>query len=452
MAAATAAAAVRVECPCSKSELSVFDDVRVQVATEKGQWQTILPIGSLDNQGSITCLVSGSSNSAIDLNNISMYVAFKVLKADGTNLAADAPVAPINNLLYSMFRDIQLQLNGQVVTRGSYEFPYKTYLQLMTEFDWAKQGEDLDQGACIGFYPDTPGNADKAYNDAAEANKNKGAAVRRGWISESKLCELRGPVMLDINRQHLYLMPGIDMQFTFHKSDPRFYLQDKSANPADYKVKFVDFKLFVRRVQLADFAIKEIRDEWSSRDAVYPFLRKEVVTLSIAQGLTSFVQENLFRGLLPNDIKVMIVSNVAAQGDSIAHNPYNLQHYNLAEIGMFEDADAIAMEPLKVNFDENQYLNAYYALMESIGAIGERAIHTPITKKAFAKGSTIFCFTRSPDLSYGDAALPSKMGNISLRLNFRQALPEPVTVIVMATFDSRIQINKNGAITTDYPV
>ena len=439
------------ECPCTKSELSLFDDVRVQVASEKGHWQTVLPISSLDNQGTISCLIAGTPSQAIDMNNISLYVAFKVINQDGNDLVAAEKVVPCNNLLYSLFRDIQLQLNGQVVTRGMFEYPHKTYIQLLTQNDWAAQGKDLEQSACIGFYPDLPGRADKAYDDAVEPNT--GAELRRGWIESSKTCELRGPLMLDLFQQHLYMLPNVDMQLTFHKTDSTFIIQNKTAGAnVRYRIKFTDFKLFVRRIQLSDFIVKDIRDQLEVREAIYPFVRREMCTLTVGQGMSSLNQENLFRGQLPVRMFVCMVRNDALNGGSYSLNPFNLQDFGVSEIGMFEDGDSIAMDPMKVNFAENQYLNAYYTLLESIGVIGERGLHTPLTKEAFHKGSTIFCFTRSPDLSIGDVALPNKIGNISLRLNFRQAITNAVSVIIMAEFDSRIQINKNGNISTDYPV
>ena len=104
--------------------------------------------------------------------------------------------------------------------------------------------------------------------------------------------------------------------------------------------------------------------------------------------------------------------------------------------------------------DDHISINAYYQLLESIGAVGERALYPAITYEDFKSHTTLFCFTRSPDLSHGEdeTVLPSQVGNLTLRLTFSGATTHPITCFVMGEFDSRISINGYKNVSTDFSV
>ena len=84
--------------------------------------------------------------------------------------------------------------------------------------------------------------------------------------------------------------------------------------------------------------------------------------------------------------------------------------------------------------------------------MGERALTTPITYEHFCNGQTIICFTRSPDLTHGMNHLPPQTASITLQMLFKTALTKNVTVVVMAEYDSRIQITKDNNVVTDYAI
>ena len=45
-----------------------------------------------------------------------LYVKAKIVKKDESNLADDAQIGPINLWLHSLFSQVDLQLNGKLVT------------------------------------------------------------------------------------------------------------------------------------------------------------------------------------------------------------------------------------------------------------------------------------------------------------------------------------------------
>jgi len=438
---------------CSKSELDVFQPIDVQVALTDGRWLSYQPLNGLaETADVIEFVIPGTPNEGVDLNNISLYVCGKIKTAENGDLpdvAANITVAPVNNFLGSLFKHIDVSVNGQLLTRASREYAYKDFLIKSLYYQMPQSGKEQTQGEAFGYYPDQP--AARANEFAHAAGGNSGAKRRSNWIKGSHRFELRGPLALDLFGTDRLLFPGSDIHLKLHLNDPKFYLMDATATN-QYKLNLEEVTLYVRRVTISDSFVADLNKQITSKDAIYPFTRREITSFSIPTGLSSSIKENLFRGQLGTRYFVALVNAAAFNGTTIASNPFHFEHFHLSEVALMENGQSIAGPPLKVDFDNGKYLNAYYMLLESIGAVGERALYPPITKDNFAHNMTIFCFTRSPDLCHGEVALPNQIGNLTLRLTFSQALPQAVTCLVMAEFDSRIQLNQYKNVITDYAV
>jgi len=431
------------ETACSKSELEVFRPNEVQVALEEGRWQSYEPLNALSNATNMEFIIPGTANEGVDMNNITLYIRGKVTKADGAGFDNTDLVQPVNNFLNSLFRNVDLSMNGQLLTRATRDYAYKDTFLKMIRYDMPTHGKECTYAPLYGYYPDTPGK-----HETMDANK--GGLERAKWISESKTFEFRGRPCIDLFDCDRLLIPGTDMQLKFYLNDPSFFLVQTTA-ALSYKIQIMEAELYVRRVTIGDSFVKSINSDISKQEALYPFTRREIVTMSVATGMTTYVKENLFRGQLAVNYFVAMVHNEAYSGN-LKKNPYNFQHFGVSEIALFENGQSMAHHPLKVDFEENRMVNAYQYLLEANGAIGERPAYPAISYEAFKQGSTIFCFTRSPDLCFNGAALPHHTGNLNLRVNFKKALTHPITIIVMAEFDSRIQINENKNVSTDYAV
>ena len=60
----------------------------------------------------------------LDLNNSSLHLLAKIIKADGTNIDANT-AAPNNLTLHSIFREIRLELNNRNVGVSNQLYPYR---------------------------------------------------------------------------------------------------------------------------------------------------------------------------------------------------------------------------------------------------------------------------------------------------------------------------------------
>ena len=66
------------------------------------------------------------SNNYTDLSETTLYLEFTIEKPDGTALLVAVEMAPVNNLLHSIFASVQLLINGEKVTGNYEQYSYKS--------------------------------------------------------------------------------------------------------------------------------------------------------------------------------------------------------------------------------------------------------------------------------------------------------------------------------------
>ena len=113
----------RQSCEGVKSELDLFAVPPTQTSIEDGRWIEHQPLTSLDSGGPIEFILPGTGDAYIDLANTYLLIRAKVVRAVGTELAPDTPVAPVNNWLHSLFSQVDVYLN-ELRCRGE---DYSTY-------------------------------------------------------------------------------------------------------------------------------------------------------------------------------------------------------------------------------------------------------------------------------------------------------------------------------------
>src|SRR5690349_3529642 len=103
---------------------------------EKASWRGVHPIASLDGSSPIEFHIVSSQEDYLDLNDASLYVKMKIVKADGSAVDPKThnPFTP-NLALSSLFSDVSLFLNGTLCEGGHHLYPYKAMLTSLLQFD-----------------------------------------------------------------------------------------------------------------------------------------------------------------------------------------------------------------------------------------------------------------------------------------------------------------------------
>ena len=147
---------------CDKSEVDLFRVPPTQQSLERGRWIDYAPLSSVKNPNSaITFLIAGTDE-YIDLSKTILTVTGKITKKDGTSKLDgndQSNVAPVNNFLHSLFRQVDVYLNGKQVTPAMGTYAYRSYIETLLNYDVSAKQSQFSSAL---YYKDTPGQMDKS--------------------------------------------------------------------------------------------------------------------------------------------------------------------------------------------------------------------------------------------------------------------------------------------------
>ena len=99
-----------------------------------------------DSGGPIVFLLPGSGDDYLDLANTYLHMQAKVTRGEGSELDVNDPVGPMNNWLLSMFSQVDVYLNGTLVTSSTNTYPYRAYIETLLRYgDDAKVTQLMSQ-------------------------------------------------------------------------------------------------------------------------------------------------------------------------------------------------------------------------------------------------------------------------------------------------------------------
>jgi hypothetical protein len=257
---------------CGKSELDLFTVPATQVEIENSVWDNIKP-HPMFTDGVITFDITGDSINYLDLSDTELYVNLmlqkkKVLTSEYENAVfndADATkntaCAPVNNILHSMFSQIQVFINGKEVKNTNSMYSYKSYLTNLLSY-----GRELKQTMLEseGYFRDTPGAMDKTDGT------NKGHKSRYDLFAAGQPVQLRGRLMCDIMNMNRLMLSNVNITIKLTRTEPNFYLMGKGEN---HKIIISDCFLRVRRVQISPSTMLQHAMALEKTTAKYPIRR-----------------------------------------------------------------------------------------------------------------------------------------------------------------------------------
>ncbi|XP_070546920.1 uncharacterized protein [Ptychodera flava] len=138
---------------------------------------------------------------------------------------------------------------------------------------------------------------------------------------------------------------------------------------------------------------------------------------------------------------------------SYKKNPFNLKHYDMTSLVVNVSEKQVPSKPLKLDFTKagsQSFIMAYYSLFTGMNKIGlDEGIN--INRYEYENGYTLFAFDLTVDLSADGGHLNLvKEGNLGIELQFRQALPNTVNLLVYGELDNVIEIDRDRNVLFDF--
>ena len=305
---------------CEKSEVDLFSVPPTQLSLEKGRWIDYRPLSSVENPDSaITFLIAGTDE-YLDLSKTILYVEGKILKSDDTSLSGGGQtnVAPVNNFLHSLFKQVDVYLNGKQVTPAMGTYAYRSYIETLLNYDVSAKKSQLSSALYFkdtarhmngnGGLPQTKettitlkaGGTETAFIKTAGTG-NQGFANRHKFIENGIQFVLSGPIFSDVFMSDRLLLNMLNLKVVLNRSPNTFCLMDMNGNGSmiNPKVKLTDVVLRIRKVKV-DQAINDATEiTLKQTPALYPIRRVECKVLTIPNGLSGVRQDNIFSGVIP---------------------------------------------------------------------------------------------------------------------------------------------------------
>ena len=244
-----------------------------------GYWEQKGLTSALTDQGPYEFAVSGAGDDYIDLANTYPFVEAQIMDDDDTALDGGADVGPVNLWMHSLFSDVSVSLNENLVSPPTSLYPYRAYIEILLSYGPAAKESQLTG---VMWYKDTPGHQDK------RTTNNKGFTSRKALTAQSKSVQMMGKLHLDLFCQEKYLLNHVDLKIK---------LRDVFALMADadnYKIIIKDLALFGRNVQLSPAVRMGYVKALEKTSCRYPIRRVEVKVDTVPYGNMNYVQDNMF--------------------------------------------------------------------------------------------------------------------------------------------------------------
>jgi len=434
-----------MSCECTKSELDLFSVPPTQASMEHGSWVEYHPLTTVTDGSPIEFDVSGSGDDYVDFANTMLHVKAIVTHGNDTDLAAGSAVGPVNLFLHSLFSQVDISLNGTLITSSTNTYPYRAMIETLLSYSMDAKTSQLTSAL---YCKDTAGNMD-SMDFENENEVNKGLAARRRMARESRVIDMMGRLHADIFFQDRYMLNEVGVKIKLIRSKDAFCLM----GDANYKAKIMHASLFVRKVKVMPLVFLAHAKAIERGMAKYPIRHVVCKSFTIPQNYLDMNHEKLFSRQLPMRIMIGLVDNRAFNG-SRDRNPFNFAHFNLHEIGLYLNGQQQhALRPIQPNFATGEYIRAYNTVFAGTGKLGaDEGLF--ITRDEYANGYSLYAFDLTADLGEDDHFSLVRQGSVRLALKFSQALQTTETVIAYTEFEFEnvVEIDRNRNVVFDFGV
>ena len=463
---------------CDKSEVDLFRVPPTQQSLERGRWIDYTPLSSVENANSaITFLIAGTDE-YVDLSKTILTVTGKITKNDGTSKLDgndQSNVAPVNNFLHSLFRQVDVYLNGKQVTPAMGTYAYRSYIETLLNYDVSAKQSQFSSAL---YYKDTTGQMDKvgalaslkSFNyqkpggsgnagiDASDKlyvpeSGNVGFAKRHQFIKNGNRFVLSGPIFSDIFMTDRLLLNMMDLKVVLNRSSDAFSLMDLNDPAIEPKVQLTDVVLKVRKVKVDQSVSDGVERMLKQTPALYPIRRVECKILTIPANQPNTRQDNIFSGIIPNSFVVGLVHVDASTGE-YDKNPYNFAHFGVTSVSLTANGQEIPFKLLTLKYPKDpdgkidpandtelDFDEAYNTLFSGTGKIYSNA-GLDITREDYPGGYALYAFDLTPDMcKSADYFNTVQRGSLTLALTFETSHKHAIGMVCYGDFENIIRID-----------
>ena len=417
--------------------LCLFDQLPVQADIKRNFYTEHYPKTSITPGAPIEFEISKNQNDYINLSNTRLNLKIKIVKTDGAawDNAKDS-VAFENLPIATLFEDVFCYLAGTQVQGGQHMYPYNAYLSTLLNYHPSAKKTHLE---AWGWFEDEP----EAFNNA----DNEGFKARKVKTEGGSSWVINGPLFLDMTRQGRYLLPQTDFNIKLLPAKSSFVLHSTATDKYDYRIE--QCMLEVNRVEVREVVIAGHNRGLTKNNVIYPLNHIDPMTYTVTKGKLFDNKDNLFSSQVPKFLCIGLVEHDAFNG-AIKKTPFNFQHFDLREIGVYEDGEITPGRVMTPNYKEKDFARVYNQTMAALKYYNSNDSNG-ITMEHFLSGYNLYCFDLTGDgnCDAGHRHIP-RSGSITIKLKFGKALSQAINVVLYPIYDAQLEVTKLRDIIMSY--
>ena len=363
-------------------------------------------------------------------------------------------------MAHSIIKQIDLQLNGTLISPQSDTYHYKAYLETLLNFDredgktvlgpqgWFNQVDSPPQWTANNTNTAAPHND---YRDLPANHKGALAAMKAevakyaGGVTHSLVFTPH----LEVFHTGKLLVPGIEIKMKFHFNGPALFMNGVGLAgrllEGDVKLRF---HLCQLRLNDAIYQSLSQKRHNEGQVAAYPTVRSEIRTFSMQGNLVRFDIPNLFQNRIPDRLIVGLLDSRAFNGD-VTRDPFCFQKFRLTSIKQIVKGEEYPYETLQLVHNNGTRDNlGYFRFLQTSGAwCKKKGNMVELGDWDHRKNCTLYMFDNVANGCADSQNLnPKQTGDLQLVLEFGAAPNVNITVLVYGEFENLLEIDKNGAV------
>ena len=415
------------------SRLDGFAGPPIQMSHTASYNHTYDPTNAITETSPIIFNIPASSD-FIDLSRTRLKIRVKIIDDKGADMDEETDknkFAFVCNPIGSIFKQVKLLANGQLLTPTTDFYSYKSFVDTL----FSVTPESRNTLDLAGFHTDTI--------EQAHSTNNEGFKIRSKKANKSAIMEFSGRPAIDILKQGTNIIDGVALEFIFYQNTPEFCIQRIASHGKLAKYKILDAKLTIRKEQLDPTVSNIIHKELMGKNwqLNYPITSTKIFNIPI--GSHQFNATNIFLGKIPNSVLIYFVKAENFTGD-IRTSPFWLTPgEEIKEIIVSKDGVPIPnLKPSSICLkpDSLELTDTYETLLDYMGVSGLISRGIGFSPSRLALGLFFYGANLNPDTNNDDHVSPQSSGNIDVTVKWSAGTEEVYELFVVGEHDVKTEI------------
>ena len=426
------------------SKIAIFDPPKMDTSILDTERVRYYPKSAISEGSPLVFRIEPYTGGYIDGANTTMTVELKIVNDKNEAVKPTDHVSLTNLPLASIFSQVAVSMSGVEVNPdiGSM-FAYKNYLEMLLMVD---REAKTSVGEQRGYYQDSTDGVGTTDPTSTAAKPNLGLINWHALTKDGQSLIVKGTIGLDfLDGVKKHLINGINIYLTFYQSMDAFRLLAKS-NTTRYKVVIESMYITVNYIKLRpEVLIKHSELLATGKNAMYPYVRTYMRNHVIPQAVNSFSISQVLADRIPSLLVLGLVHSEAYTG-SLTKSPYNFEHFDLNYISLQVGSQSVPGRPMEPDFENNKFSEEYDAFLSVTRGQG-----STFSKKDFATGNSLFCFSVQNHLNIHDGVFPIiRKANTRLEMRFKKNLPNSVVAVLYMLTPGLYTVSESRMVTVEY--